>query len=74
MVKVLDLYWPSARPTWKGSLAAACEAPEPRPSLVEVARTRLDFVKTNQLKQLLLDSSPEQTPRRAANQTGAILN
>jgi hypothetical protein len=27
---------------------------------VELARTRLDFVETNQLEQLLLDSSPEQ--------------
>ena len=59
-MKVLNLYWPSARPNCRESLAATSEAAEPRPRLVELARTRLDFVETNQLEQLLLDSSPEQ--------------
>jgi FkbH-like protein len=58
--KVLDHYWLPECPNWKESLAAARQAAEPWPQLVELARKRLDFVKTNQLDQLLLDSFPEQ--------------
>ena len=57
---MLDLYWLPECPNWKESLAAAREAAEPWPKLVELARKRLDFVKTNQLDQLLLDSFTEQ--------------
>lgn len=56
---MLDHYWLPECPNWKESLASARQAAEPWRQLVELAKKRLDFVRTNQLDQLLSDSFSE---------------
>lgn len=57
----MDHYWLPECPNWKESLASTRQAAEPWRQVVELARKRLDFIKTNQLDQLLLDLFPEQS-------------
>jgi FkbH-like protein len=56
----MDLYWFPECPNWKESLAATRANGDSWPKLVELARKRLDFVKTNQLDDVLQSSLPGQ--------------
>jgi len=59
---VLDLYWLPEPVDWKKLLAAPQQGAELWSHLVETANTRLDFVRTNQLDNLLQRSFPNEPP------------
>jgi FkbH-like protein len=63
------LYWLPECSDWKEGISALGREADPWPRLTQLANTRLDFVRTNQLDHHLQRSIPESSPPHAGTKT-----